>query len=130
MRRINSNFACILLAIIVSFTGMCLENERVYSYFACQNHASEIETIDNQKNATLYIGNSTAKLITGLRYAFKKNESKKESISFRNFAGMLLVKKSLQLFLNFWCTSGVLYLLIQNYSRAILNYIHNQDGEK
>ena len=130
MRRINSNFVCILLAIIVSFTGMCLENERVYSYFAFQNRASKIEIIDNQKNATLYIGNSTAKLITGLRSIFPKNQREKEKISLRNVAEMLLIKKSLQSFLNFWCSSEVLYLLIQNYRRAILNYIHNQDGEK
>ena len=130
MKNIHSNLVWILLAIIVATTGMCFEIERADSFLSYQNQSTEAEMINHVKDTTTYIGNCTNKLITGLRYAFKKNESKKESISLRNFAGMLLVKKSLQLFLNFWCTSGVLYLLIQNYSSAILNYIHNQDGEK
>ena len=130
MRCINSNFVCILLSIIVSFTGMCLENERVYSCFAFQNHTLENEIIDNQKNTALYVGNSTAKLITGLRDTFRKNQNEKERISLRNIVEFLFIKKSLQSFLSFWFTTVALCLLIHSYSRAILTYIHNQDGEK
>ena len=130
MKCTKSNLACILLSIIVSFTGMCLEVEKSHSYFAFQNQTSNIEVIDHQKNITLYIGNSTAKLIAGLRDTFLRNQSKKGRISLRNFADFLWVKESLQPFLNFQCTTEVLYQLVQSNSTAILNYIHNQDGEK
>ena len=130
MKCIKSNLACILLSIIVSFTGMCLEIEKAHSCFAYQNQTSETEMIDSQKNTTLYIGNSTGKLITGLRDAFPRNQSKKGRISLKSLAEFLLVKESLQSFLNFWCAMEILYLLIQSNSASILNYIHKQDGEK
>ena len=130
MKCINSNFVCILLSIIVSFTGMCIEVERAHSCFSFQNQTSEIEITDNQKSITLYIGNSTGKLITGLRDTFPRKQKWKERTSLRNLAEFLWIKESLQVFLNFWGITEVLYFLIQSNSAAILNYIHNQDGEK
>ena len=130
MKCINNNLACILLSIIVSFTGMCLEVEKAHSYLPYQNQTSEIEVIDQKKNTALYIGNSTGKLITGLRDAFPRNQSKKGRISLKSLAEFLFVKEGLQSFLHFFCTMEVLYLLIQSNSTSILIYIHNQDGEK
>lgn len=130
MRCINSNFVCILLSIIVSFTGMCLEVEKAHSCLVRQNQTSEFEMIDEQKNTTLFIGDSTDKLITGLRDVFPKNQNKKGRISHRNVAEFLTVKERLRPFLNSWCAMGSLYLLVHSSSISILNYIHNQDGEK
>ena len=130
MKYIHSNLVWILLAIIVMTTGMCSEIERADSFLLSQSQSMETEMIDNVKNTTSYIANCTNKLITGLKDTFQRSRRGQGRIGFRNYAEFLWMKKILHLLLSFFVVMSVVCLNIQSGSIAILNYIHNQDGEK
>ena len=130
MKHIHSNLVWILLAIIVMTTGMCSEIERADSFLSFQSQSIEAEMIDNIKNTTSYIGNCTNKLITGLKDTFQRSRRGQGRISFRNYAEFLWIKKILHLLLLSCVTVAIVHLTIQSDSIAILEFIHNQDGEK
>ena len=130
MKYIHNNLVWILLAIIVVTTGMCFEIERADSFLSFQNQSIEAEMINHVKDTTPYIGNCTNKLITGLRDTFQRCRRGQGRISFRNYAEFLWMKKILHLILFFVVAVKVTYLTIQSDSIAILEFIHNQDGEK
>ena len=130
MKYIHSNLVWILLAFIVMTTGMYSEIERVDSCLEFQNQRTETELIDKVKNTTPYIGNCTNKLITGLKDTFRRNRRGLEKISFKNYAEFLWMKKILHLLLSFAVAVEGTCLTIQSDSIAILEFIHNQDGEK
>ena len=130
MKYIHSNLVWILLAVIVMTTGMCSEIERADSFLLSQSQSMETEMIDNVKNTTSYIANCTNKLITGLKDTFQRSRRGQGRIGFRNYAEFLWMKKILHLFLSFLVAVSVVCPNIQSGSTAILNYIHNQDGEK
>ena len=130
MKYIHSNLVWILLAIIVMTTGMCSEIERADSFLSFQSQSIEAEMIDNIKNTTSYIGNCTNKLITGLKDTFQRSRRGQGRIGFKNYAEYLWIKKILHLFLSFFVAMSVVCINIQSGNIAILNYIHNQDGEK
>ena len=130
MRSKKSSLVWIILSIIVLLTGMCSEIERTDSCFAISEYAVEEDTIENVKNDSLYFGNCTNKLITGLRNDFSKSRRGQGRISLRNYAEFLWIKEILQM-LSYVCIAA-LYVCqpTENSKVAILNYIHNQDGEK
>lgn len=130
MKYIHNNLVWILLAFIVTTTGMCSEIKRADSFLSSQSQSIEAEMIDNVKNTTSYIGNCTNKLITGLKDAFQRNRRGQGKIIFRNYAEFLWMKKILHLLLFFAVAVEVTFLTIQSDSIAILEFIHNQDGEK
>ena len=130
MKYIHNNLVWILLAIIVMTTGMCSEIERADSFLSFQSQSIEAEMIDNIKNTTSYIGNCTNKLITGLKDTFQRSRRGQGRISFRNYAEFLWIKKILHLLLLSCVTVAIVHLTIQSDSIAILEFIHNQDGEK
>ena len=130
MKYIHSNLVWIILAIIVMTTGMCSEIERADSFLLSQSQSMETEMIDNVKNTTSYIANCTNKLITGPKDTFQRSRRGQGRIGFKNYAEFLWIKKILHLFLSFFVAMSVVCLNIQSGNIAILNYIHNQDGEK
>ena len=130
MKYIHNNLVWILLAIIVMTSGMCSEIERADSFLSFQSQSIEAEMIDNIKNTTSYIGNCTNKLITGLKDTFQRSRRGQGRISFRNYAEFLWIKKILHLLLLSCVTVAIVHLTIQSDSIAILEFIHNQDGEK
>ena len=130
MKYIHSNLVWILLAIIVMTTGVCSEIERADSFLLSQSQSMETEMIDNVKNTTSYIANCTNKLITGLKDTFQRSRRGQGRIGFKNYAEFIWIKKILHLFLSFFVAMSVVCLNIQSGNIAILNYIHNQDGEK
>ncbi len=130
MKYIHSNLVWILLAIIVMTTGMCSEIERTDSFLSFQGQSIENEMIDNEKNITSYIGNCTNKLIAGLKDTFQRSRRGQGRIGFRNYAEFLWIKKILHLLLSFFVAVSVVCPNIQSGNTAILNYIHNQGGEK
>ena len=130
MKYIHNNLVWILLAIIVMTTGMCSEIERADSFLSFQSQSIEAEMIDNIKNTTSYIGNCTNKLITGLKDTFQRSRRGQGRINFRNYAEFLWIKKILHLLLLSCVTVAIVHLTIQSDSIAILEFIHNQDGEK
>ena len=130
MKHIHSNLVWILLAIIVMTTGMCSEIERTDSFLPSQSQSMETEMIDNVKNTTSYIANCTNKLITGLKDTFQRSRRGQGRIGFRNYAEFLWMKKILHLLLSFLVAVSVVCPNIQSGSIAILEFIHNQDGEK
>ena len=130
MKYIHNNLVWILLAIIVMTTGMCSEIERADSFLSFQSQSIEAEMIDNIKNTTSYIGNCTNKLISGLKDTFQRSRRGQGRISFRNYAEFLWIKKILHLLLLSCVTVAIVHLTIQSDSIAILEFIHNQDGEK
>ena len=130
MKYIHNNLVWILLAFIVMTTGMCSEMERAGSFLSFQNQSIEAETIDHVKNSTSYIGNCTTKLIEGLKDAFYRNRREQGRISFRNYVDFLWIQKNLHLLLFLDVAVTVVCLNIQSDSIAILEFIHDQDGEK
>lgn len=130
MRYVHRNLVLILLSIIVLVTGMCSEIERTDSCLVSQNYSSNAETLETIKNNTIYIGNCTNKLITGLRETFQRSRRGQGKISLRGNAEFIWMKEILHLCLFFCITVAGICTIIQSDSSAILNYIHNQDGEK
>lgn len=130
MKHIHSNLVWILLAIIVMTTGMCSEIERTDSFLPSQSQSMETKMIDNEKKTTSYIGNCTNKLIAGLKDTFQSSRRGQGRIGFRNYAEFLWMKKILHLLLSFLVAVSVVCPNIQSGSIAILEFIHNQDGEK
>ena len=120
----------IILSIIVLLTGMCSEIERTDSFLSLSKHAAENQMIEDVKNETLYIGNCTSKLITGLRDTWQKLRRGQGRLSLKNYAEFLWIKEILRM-LSYICITALFVCQPIEHSKAvILNYIHNQDGEK
>ena len=130
MKYVHRNLLLILLSMIVLLAGMCSEIERTDSCLVSQNHSANAERLDTVKNNTMYIGNCTNKLITGLRSTFQRNRKGQGRISLRGNAELLWTKVISHLFLFFGIAVATAGTIVQSDSSAILNYIHNQDGEK
>ena len=130
MKYIHNNLVWILLAFIVMTTGMCSEMERAGSFLSFQNQSIEAETIDYVKNSTSYIRNCTTKLMEGLKDTFYRSRREQGRSCFRNFTDCLWIQKNLHLLLFLDVAVTVVCLNIQSDSLAILEFIHNQDGEK
>lgn len=130
MKSKKSSFVWILLSIIVLLTGMCSQIERTDSFLALSKQTAETDAICDVKNDTLYIGNCTSKLITGLRNTFQRNRRGQGRINFRNYAEFIWLKEILQMLCSFCIAAIVTCLIIQSSKVAILEFIHNQDGEK
>lgn len=130
MRVIKSKVVIMLLLIIMLFTGMCSEIGRTDSFSSFSKQVSETETIEYVKNDTLYIGNCTSKLITGLRDTFQRSRRGQGRFSLKSYVEFLWKKEILQILVLFSIAALVVCPNIQSSSITILNYIHNQDGEK
>lgn len=130
MKSKKSSFVWILLSIIVLLTGMCSQIERTDSLLLLSKQTAEADVICDIKNDTLYIGNCTNKLITGLRNTFQRNRRGQGRLSFKNYAEFLWLKEILQMLCSFCIAAIVTCLIIQSSKVAILEFIHNQDGEK
>lgn len=126
----RNSFIWILLSFIILLTGMCSEIERTDSFFVTSQYVTETDTIENVKSDTLYFGNCTRQLLTGLRNAFQKSRRGQGRISLRNYAEFLWIKEILQM-LSYICIAALFVCQPTERSKAaILNYIHKQDGEK
>ena len=128
MKSKKSSLICIILSIIVLLTGMCSEIERTDSSLVILQSMAEADTIEDVKNDTLYIGNCTNKLITGLRNTFQRSRRGQGRISLRNYAEFLRIKEILQMLS--YISSAALFVCqpTERSKAAILNYIHKQDG--
>lgn len=130
IKGIKNSLIWIMLSFIVLFTGMCSEIERTDSSLVTLQHMVEADTIEDVKNDTLYFGNCTNKLITGLRNTFRKIRRGQGRISLRNYAEFLSIKEILQM-LSYVCIAALFVCQPTERSRAaILEFIHKQDGEK
>lgn len=130
MKCRKSSFVWIILSIIILLTGMCSQIERTDSFLALSKQTAETDAICDVKNDTLYIGNCTNKLITGLRNTFQRNRKGQGKINFRNYAEFIWLKEILLMLCSFCIAAIVTCLIIQSSKVAILEFIHNQDGEK
>ncbi|MBR3602502.1 MAG: hypothetical protein IKL49_09320 [Lachnospiraceae bacterium] len=130
IESIKNSLIWIMLSFIVLLTGMCSEIERTDSSLLTLQHMVEIDTIEEVKNDTLYIGNCTNKLITGLKNTFQRVRRGQGRISLKNYAEFLHIKEILHM-LSYVCIAALFVCQPTECSKtAILNYIHNQDGEK
>lgn len=130
MKCKKSSLVWIILSFIVLLTGMCSQIKRTDSFLALPKQIAETDTIRDVENDTLYIGNCTNKLITGLRNTFQKSRRGQGRISLRNYTEFLWLKEILQVLCSFCIAAIVTCLIIQSSNIAILEFIHNQDGEK
>ena len=130
MKCKKSNLIWIVLTIIMLLTGMCSEIERTDSFLVFSSNHMQEDAIQDVKNDTLYIGNCTNKLITGLRDTFQRSRRGQGRISLRSYAEFLWLKEILQLLCSFCIAAVVACPPIQGSNTAILEFIHNQDGEK
>ena len=130
MKCKKSSLIWIILSIIVLLAGMCSQIERTDSFLSLPKQTAEADTICDVKSDTLYIGNCTNKLITGLRDTFQRIRRDHGRLSLRNYAEFLWLKEILQMLCSFCIAAIVTCLIIQSSNVAILEFIHNQDGEK
>lgn len=121
---------CITLSFIMLFTGMCSTLERTDSFLSFSQLTSKIDTIQSVSNDTLSILTSGDKLITSLKDTLLRSQRRPTSITLRNYAEFLWVKKVLQIFSSICITALFIYQLTEHSKTIILTYIHNQDGEK
>lgn len=130
MKSKRSSLVWILLSFIILLTGMCLEIERTDSFLVTCQTMTETDSIAEVKNDSLYFGNCTSKLITGLRNVFQKSRRGQGKISLKNYAEFLWMKEILQM-LSYVCIAALAVCQPTEHSKtAILEFIHNQDGEK
>ena len=130
IESIKNSVIWIMLSFIVLLTGMCSEIERTDSYLASSKYMEKTDTIERIENDTLYIGNCTGKLITGLRGTFQEFRRGTGRIGLRDYAEFLWIKEILQRLI-FFCLAALFVCQPTERSKAaILNYIHSQDGEK
>ena len=130
MKAKKSGLIWIILSIIVLLLGMCSEIERTDSFLALPKQMAEADSISDVENNTLYIGNCTNKLITGLRNTFQKFRRGQERVSLRNYAEFLIIKRILHMLTYVGIAALFVCQPIERSKEAILNYIHKQDGEK
>lgn len=143
MKSKKSSYLCITLAFILLFLGMCSQIKRADSVLASfQQMASEAEFTDSQRIVletksidkaeidSSYIGNCTNKLITGLRDTFQNIRRGQGRIGLKSQVEFLCMEEILQIFASFYIVIAAMCFGIQGSDIAILNYIHNQDGEK
>lgn len=130
MKCRKSSFVWVILSVIILLTGMCSEIERADSFSALPKQITEADQINDVKSDTLYIGNCTNKLITGLRDTFQRSRKGHGRLNLRNYAEFLWLKEILQMLCSFCIAVVVSCLVIQSSKTAILEFIHNQDGEK
>lgn len=131
MKSKKSNLICIILAVILLFVGMCSQMGRTDSLVASFQNTLEADTIEDVENDTLYIGNCTSKLITGLRDTFRNLRRRGEGrTSLRNYSKFLIMEGISPILLSMILLIHVVCQQIPDGKIAILTYIHNQDGEK
>ncbi len=130
MKSKKSNLIWILLTIIVLLAGMCSEIERTDSSLVTLQNITESDMIADVEKGNLYIGNCTNKLIAGLRDTFQKSRRGQGRLSLKNYAEFLWIKEILQILCSFCIAIVVACMPIQSSKWAILEFIHNQDGEK
>lgn len=145
MKSKKSSLACITLAFILLFSGMCSQIKRADSILASfqqvvleadsdlmnsRRKALETDSIDKAEADSFYIGNCTNKLITGLRDTFQNIRRGQGRIALKTNVEFLCVEVILQAFLSLYVIVADVCSRIQGSDARILNYIHNQDGEK
>ena len=130
MKSKRSSIIWIVLTFIVLLTGMCSEIERTDSFLASSRYTAETDTIERVKSDSLYIGNCTNKLISGLRDTFQRIRRGQGRIHLRNHAEFLWIKEILQMLIYFCIAALFVCQPTERSKAAILNYIHKQDGEK
>ncbi len=145
MRSKKSSVVCITLAVILLFLGMCSQFKRADSVLASfqqmvieaesaladgQQVSLEANFIDKAEIDSSYIGNGTSRLITGLRDTFQNFRKGQGRISLKTNVEFLCIEEILQMFLSFYIVFTAVYFRIRGSETIILNYIHNQDGEK
>lgn len=130
MKNKKSSLLCLNLVFILLFLGMCSQVNRADSLLASFQHISEAATIEKMEVDTSYIGKCTNKLITGLRDTFQSIRRGQGRSYFRNSGELFLLRESLQVL---QCSYFIIFAVIfqiKSSEITILNYIHDQDGEK
>ena len=130
MKSKKSNLICVLLAIIVLLTGMCSQAKRTDSCLAYFHQMDTADSIAKTENESLYIGNCTGKLITGLRSSIQRLQRVQGRNGVKNYAEFLWIKVILHMSAVFYVITVLGSRFTQNSETTILNYIHAQDGEK
>lgn len=130
MKKRKSSLSCLLLVFILLFLGMCSPMNRADSFLASLKSISEAETIDKIEMDISYIGKCTNKLITGLRDTYQSIRRGQGRSYFRNSGELFFSRESLQVLLFHCFIIFAVLFQIKGSDVTILNYIHNQDGEK
>lgn len=145
MRSKKSSFVCIALAVILLFLGMCSQIKRADSILANFQQMTakaesamtdnlqinlETEFINKAEIDSSYINNCTDELITGLRDTFRNFRREQGRTGLKSQMEFLCIEEILQVFASFYIIIAAMCFKIQGSDIIILNYIHNQDGEK
>lgn len=130
MKKKKSRLLCLNLVLILLFLGMCSPVQRADSVLASFRHISEVETIEKNEVDSSFIGRGTNKLITGLRSTFQNIRRGQGRVHVRNSGDLFLIRENLQTLLLTCFAVFTAILQILGSDVKILNYIHNQDGEK
>ena len=104
--------------------------ERTDSYWLYTLNGGKTYTIENIENDTFLTENCTNQLIVGFRNTFQKGRRGPAKSSLKNYAEFLWLKEILHVLCSFSVAVAVLDPMIQSSKVAILEFIHDQDGEK
>ncbi len=126
----NQKWVCLILAVIVMISGICLERVPANALFSCTKNSAITRIEDSCKDLEVYRTESInqREVLSSLRLArreVRRNQVRaavvlsisSADILLRNFQSKQIVGED-RLYYETLC------------SLAILTYIHNQDGEK
>lgn len=126
----NQKWVCLVLAVIVMISGICLERVPANSLFSCTKNISIIGTDDTYKDISVYRAENfnQREVLGSMRLArrdVRRNQVRTAAVLYISNADILLQNfQSKQIV-------GEDRLYYETLcSLAILTYIHNQDGEK
>ena len=133
MRKIrNQKYICLLLAIAMMISGICLEKIPTDSYFSCNQKSILIKSERVYSNISVYRTEtlSQREVLSSLRTA--KRELRRNQIRTFHLSGDSLFHVGFlpQDFQSKRIAEGNHIFGKASYSAVILSYIHKQDGEK
>lgn len=122
---------CLTLVWILFFLGMCSQITRADSLLVNLQPAAEESTIERVGLDGSSIEKCTYRLLNGLRESFRgvRRESQLRS-NLRWNTHFLAVEDTAKIFWGFGCLAAAVRYQIQDSESIILDYIHQQDGEK
>lgn len=130
MKGRKSSFVCLLLAFILLFSGMCSQIQRADSMLSGSSSVSTQDEIQSIPVDSSYIRTCTRPLISGMREALQSLKIRQERPHFESNIQLHYGEAILHNLLFYCAVFAVSVCSVRNSEAAILNFIHNQDGEK
>lgn len=132
MKGKYNHVLCFIAAMVILFSGMCVEPADADSFLACADDLSSTSFLSSQKGLVSRYELSTREMSGTHEAAFITSSIKRPAV--RNIIRqslILLLAEALPAKLsNLRIAVETIYASETHYVAALLNYIHRQDGKK